>query len=86
MTEDKNQVIICGDFNVFKGLSELDHLVAGGNLKIINGPNDKTFPSYKPKNVLDIFICSKNIDVAELRVLTDVKISDHLPVILEINT
>lgn len=86
MTADKNKVIICGDFNIFGGLSELDHLVSGGDLKIINSPHDKTFPSYKPKNVLDIFICSKSIDVAELRVLTDVKISDHLPVILEINT
>lgn len=86
MTDGKSKVIICGDFNIFKGLSELDHLIAGGNLKIVNSPNDKTFPSYKPKNVLDVFVCSKNIDVAELRVLTDVKISDHLPVILEINS
>jgi endonuclease/exonuclease/phosphatase family metal-dependent hydrolase len=72
--------ILCGDFNIFKGLGELDGLLEEGNLKIID--SNPTFPAYKPSKFLDLFLCSKKMK-AKVRVLDD-QISDHLPVILEI--
>jgi endonuclease/exonuclease/phosphatase family metal-dependent hydrolase len=44
--------------------------------------NKATFPSFRPKYMLDLFLTSKNIDFDYKIVNTN--ISDHLPVILEI--
>lgn len=74
------QFIVCGDFNVFGGLRELDHMVENSNLQIINPT--PTFPAFKPSKSLDLFLCSRDIP-ASARVLDD-QISDHLPVVLEI--
>ncbi len=74
------QFIVCGDFNVFGGLGELDQLVENSNLQIINPA--PTFPAFSPSKSLDLFLCSRDIP-ASARVL-DEKVSDHLPVVLEI--
>ncbi len=81
LIKNKRNVIICGDFNIFDGLSELTPLLKDTDLHMVNKPNDKTFPSYRPKHILDIFITSKNIEINELKVLS-VPFSDHLPVLL----
>jgi endonuclease/exonuclease/phosphatase family metal-dependent hydrolase len=44
--------------------------------------NKATFPSYKPKYMLDLFLTSRDIN-SDYKVLKS-NISDHLPVILEI--
>jgi len=80
----RERVILCGDFNIFKGFGELDELIRHGDLQIINTEDDHTYPSHKPKKPLDLFICSKNVDVKSFRVLTESKASDHLPVMLEV--
>jgi endonuclease/exonuclease/phosphatase family metal-dependent hydrolase len=41
-----------------------------------------TFPSFKPKYVLDLFLTSKDIE-SNTKILKT-NISDHLPVLLEI--
>ena len=75
------QKIVCGDFNIFSGLKELDSLLQDSDLKIVN-PNP-TFPAHNPSKSLDLFLCSSNIH-ATARVLDD-QISDHLPLVLEIS-
>lgn len=79
----KERVILCGDFNI-KKYDELTDLLQNNNLKIVNRLRDKTFPSHKPKRLLDLFLCSRDIKVRKFRVLKNVKISDHLPVLIEI--
>ena len=74
--------IICGDFNIYKGIDELNSLIKKADLKISN--NKPTFPSFKPKKNLDIFLCSKELKIKS-KVLNNLKISDHLPVVLEID-
>lgn len=80
---NRKKVIICGDFNIFKGVMELDLLVKDEFLSLINTEGDKTFPAHKPKKSLDLFLCSKDMVVKNFKVLKD-KVSDHLPVLLEI--
>ncbi|EKE11696.1 MAG: hypothetical protein ACD_15C00037G0025 [uncultured bacterium] len=77
---ENKKKIICGDFNIFKGFTELEALLEKSDLKIID--SSPTFPAYKPSKFLDLFLCTKSIQ-AKVRVLDD-QISDHLPAILEI--
>ncbi len=80
----KERVVICGDFNIFKGFDELQSLVSHYDLRILNSEGDKTFPSFRPRKSLDLFICSKDVNVKDFRILKDLKASDHLPVLLEL--
>ncbi len=75
----KDKKIICGDFNIFKGLKETDCFIQNW-FKYTH--KKSTFPSFKPNKILDLFLCSSNIQ-AKARVL-DIQISDHLPVILKL--
>lgn len=78
--KEKNK-IICGDFNIDKGFTEILPLVKKLDVRLVS-PRP-TFPSHNPKRCYDFFLCSSNIETNS-RVLKDNKISDHLPVILEI--
>jgi endonuclease/exonuclease/phosphatase family metal-dependent hydrolase len=74
--------LVCGDFNIHKGLDELKEFLSLTGLKrIIEQP---TFPSISPKRYLDIFFASEGVTIKNAGVL-QVKYSDHLPVWVEIN-
>jgi len=79
----RKKVIICGDFNIFGGFEEMDWLLKNTNLKIANQEKEHTYPSVNPKNTIDIFLCSKNIKIKNIKVIQN-KASDHLPVMIEI--
>ncbi len=74
------RTIICGDFNTFAGPVELDPLLKKTGLKLANLPTDLTFPTYAPRQALDLFLHSPDIQLEEFRVLRDVRFSDHLPI------
>jgi endonuclease/exonuclease/phosphatase family metal-dependent hydrolase len=82
MVAGRDRVVICGDFNVFKGLGELRKLAHDCRLQLVH--TNPTFPAVKPKKSLDLFLCSKDLGPATARVLKDVQVSDHLPVMLEV--
>jgi endonuclease/exonuclease/phosphatase family metal-dependent hydrolase len=69
--------ILCGDFNIFKGLEEISFLLSSNNLQLVK--TSPTFPSIKPKKHLDLFLASQNVKIKDAGVI-DVKYSDHLPV------
>ncbi len=74
--DSSKHTIIAGDFNIFQGIEELQWLCKKFNLEpIMTTP---TFPSFRPKYLLDLFLVSKNIQF-ESQVLSDI-FSDHLPV------
>ena len=74
------QNIIVGDFNFFVGgISEFKHTCLSDLDCKITTP---TFPSAKPLYTLDVFLTPKDLK-CKSRVLDDI-ISDHLPIILEI--
>lgn len=78
--------IVFGDFNTFKGLSELDYLLENSNminaLDFAHEKNVSTFPSWKPKKHIDHILVSPDVKVTNYEVL-DVDFSDHLPVLID---
>lgn len=81
---DRKKVILCGDFNTLHGTEELAHLRKTCNLRIVNARRSPTFPTRRPRKALDLFLCTPSIEIARVRVLQSVHLSDHLPVLLEI--
>ncbi len=75
-------VILCGDFNIFRGRKELESLARDCGLVIVNSPTEATFPAVNPKRALDLFLCPAHLQ-AHARVIPGIKASDHLPVLLE---
>lgn len=83
MINGRHNVIVCGDFNIFRGLREVHSLAESCNLQIIHTAGH-TFPAVSPKKTLDLFLCPKSLHHASARVFSDVQVSDHLPVMLEV--
>lgn len=83
LVSQKENVVVCGDFNIFEGFSELDEFLRKTNLKIFNRQNEHTFPRAKPKKTLSIFLGSSKISDPNIRVIRNLPISDHLPVMLD---
>ena len=81
MIKNKKKVILCGDFNIFSGFKELEPLLSGTDLVIVG--KNSTFPACSPKKVFDLFLCSKNIQVKNYKVINK-RLSDHLPALLEL--
>ncbi len=69
--------IVCGDFNIFKGVEEVKPLVESG-LQVVS--EEPTFPACSPRKPLDLFLCSKDLE-CEVEVLNEV-LSDHSAVLL----
>lgn len=76
--------IVCGDFNIFDGVTEFDPLITESGLQLVSD-HSETFPAHNPRHLLDTFLCTPDIDVHSLRVLQSVQLSDHLPVVLEVS-
>ena len=74
--------LVCGDFNIIKGLNEIRDFVQQTGLKqVIKEP---TFPSIHPSKYLDMFFVSPDVRIRKAGVL-NILYSDHLPVWVEIN-
>lgn len=85
LSNKKKPVVIAGDFNVFKGEKELNEIQEKLNLFNPNKKNIPTFPAWEPKYQLDFILCSNGISINNIEV-PDVRLSDHLPVILDFET
>lgn len=80
LVKDKQEAIVCGDFNTFNGLVELDSLLSKSGMRVIN--DEHTFPSFNPQRALDIFLCTPGVRATSRAIASNV--SDHLPVVLEV--
>lgn len=78
----KNQIILCGDMNAEPDSKEMQLLAKDWkNLT----DNDLTFSTMKPQTKID-YIWSKpaaQVELLSTRVCTEVKLSDHFPVVSE---
>lgn len=77
MESQGKKYILCGDFNIFGGVQELDCL----DMQVVS--SEPTFPAHKPKHALDLFLLSPGISVTSHTIYNDT-ISDHLCVSLEV--
>ena len=82
----KNPVILMGDFNTFKGVSELKKLMKETHLKD-KAQLDKhsirlTQPTWHPSRRLDYVLVSQQIKVKKYEVL-NYPFSDHMPLFVE---
>ena len=80
---EKKKVIIAGDFNIFHGVGEIQELLKKANVRLVNNPTAKTFPSYNPTHVIDLFLASSSIRTARIEVIKNIFVADHLPVIAD---
>ena len=82
----KNPVILMGDFNVFHGKHELDHLIKKTHLtdafEMDYSKIKFTEPAFHPTRRLDYILVSKEIKVKDYEILR-ADFSDHLPVMLD---
>ena len=77
------EYIVCGDFNIYKGLSEVSEFINNNKLNLVN--LEATFPTIKPRKNIDLILASKGINVKGGGV-ENVPFSDHLPVWVEIDS
>ena len=82
LSSKKRPVIIAGDFNAFKGASELRDI--RNKLGLVNPNVDRlpTYPSWNPKHQLDFILCSKEVKIKKFEI-PKVNLSDHLPLIMD---
>lgn len=73
--------LVCGDFNIFKGLHEIRDFLANSHLSLVQG--EPTFPSFRPTSTIDLILTSEKIRVKDAGI-PQVLFSDHLPVWVEI--
>ncbi len=76
-------VILAGDFNTFQGREELLELKAATGLKSANIQRRPTYPAYNPHQELDFVLCSPEVRVERFQVLDHIRLSDHLPLLLD---
>ena len=83
VNETKGNVVVCGDFNIFDGIDELKVITDCTELETV-GEKLLTFPSYKPRLLLDVFLYRfEDINIKPRMRVLDEQYSDHLPIILE---
>lgn len=83
LEETNGPVIVMADFNILKGLAELDEFLQETGLVLLNSPDQPTFTFHTRKHVLDLCLCSPELaGGAKLRVI-DQSFSDHDALLLE---
>ncbi|MCF7854119.1 MAG: endonuclease/exonuclease/phosphatase family protein [Candidatus Pacebacteria bacterium] len=76
-------VILAGDFNAFKGAHELEELMHVTGLRTANRNREPTYPAWQPRKELDFILCSDTIQLRNFEVLDSVRLSDHLPLLMD---
>jgi endonuclease/exonuclease/phosphatase family metal-dependent hydrolase len=78
----KKPVIVAGDFNVFRGVREVQLFLEATGLVNANTADQASYPSWNPRRQLDFILHSPDIRVTEFRI-PNVLFSDHLPLICD---
>lgn len=82
VNECEGDVVVCGDFNIFGGMSELEYVLSATNLQVA-GERERTYPSHNPRIELDVFLYRfYDPDINPQCTVIEATASDHLPVTL----
>ena len=79
----KEKVIVCGDFNTFKGSRELADFQNQSQLVSANIKNEPTYPARRPTKELDYIMHTKDLHLKSFRIIRFPG-SDHLPLLAEL--
>lgn len=82
LAADKEKVIVCGDFNTFKGSKELAKFRRISRLVSANIDHAPTYPARQPVKELDYIMHSKDLHLKNFRIIRFPG-SDHLPLLAE---
>lgn len=82
-SDTKGEVVFLGDFNILKGLRELEPLL-GENLILLNDPTKMTFNFHRSFLLLDLCLCTKNIAPFLNLTVHPQPYSDHAALTLDI--
>ena len=74
--------VLCGDFNIQKGLKEVKEFAEITGLQLVKLP--ATWPSCNPKKHFDLFFTSPGVKIKDAGIIKS-EYSDHLPVWVEID-
>ena len=80
--EARKPVIVAGDFNVFRGVREVQLFLAATGLQNANTEARPSYPSWAPRRQLDFILHSPEIRIRDFQV-PRVTFSDHLPLICD---
>jgi len=83
MLEAEGEAIFLGDFNILSGTAELEPLLKGGSLVLMNGVKP-TFKFHRRELVLDLCICTAGIARRSKLSVVELPCSDHDAILLEI--
>lgn len=75
-------VIIGGDFNTFRGSTELELFLAASGLQSANANGSPSHPSHSPHRQLDFILHSPELRVNSFAI-PDIQLSDHSPLICD---
>lgn len=81
MKKINTPAILTGDFNI--GAQEMK--IIQNQTHLIDVKFDATFPSWKPKIILDHMFVSEELDIQKITTYTKEKFSDHLPIGISCN-
>jgi endonuclease/exonuclease/phosphatase family metal-dependent hydrolase len=76
-------ILVAGDFNAYRGVHELHEFQEHTGLLSANRNAYPTFPTWAPTREIDFVLYSPGIRVDEFTVRHDVRLSDHLPLVLD---
>lgn len=84
ISEDDNLIILMGDFNLKNNKKIFNDFVRKLELNNIRRVeiNDKTFKNSRYKRAIDHIFLSENFKVLERKVVKDLSISDHYPILI----
>src|SRR5690606_25462638 len=77
-------IIFMGDFNLLDGLSELDPLLQGKTMTLLNRPEEYTFTFHKRQLVLDVCICTPALAERSVLHVVPQPYSDHAALLLTV--
>lgn len=80
--ETNRPYIVAGDFNAFMGENEIQLLMSASGLQNADKTMQPSFPSWKPRRHLDFILHSPQIRINRFE-MPRVKLSDHLPLIID---
>lgn len=82
--DTEGESIVLADFNIMQGFKELQPLLRGENLVVLNKEDEHTFTFHTHKLALDLCICSRSLESRTALKIIPQPFSDHAALLVTI--